>query len=157
MKTTKNAPVSGDAPASPWEIRARHIGANRPVPVGRPKTPLARARQLRRRIGDAERIFWNRTRAHRLAGFKIKRQAPIGPFIADFVCVAARLVIELDGDRHAEAATYDAARTRQLESLGYSVVRFPTRDVLQDIDGVLEEVRTVIENRLRALKLTRQR
>ena len=124
---------------------------------GDPGTALARARQLRRRIGDAERLFWSRTRAHRLAGFKIKRQVPIGPFIADFVCKAALLVIELDGDQHAEAEGYDAARTEYLERHGYSVVRFPTRDVLRDIEGVLEEVRAAIEGRMRELEPSRQR
>ena len=79
---------------------------------GDPGTALARARQLRRRPGDAGRLFWSRTRAHRLAGFKIKRQVPIGPFISDFVREAALLIIELDGDQHAEAQSYDAARTR---------------------------------------------
>ncbi len=158
MKTTKDkAPELSNATASRWEVRARHIGANRPVPDGDPGTPLARARQLRRRVGDAERLFWGRTRNHRLAGFKIRRQVPIGPFIVDFVCNRVRLIIELDGDQHAEAERYDAARTDYLERLGYSVMRFPTRDVLADIDGVLAEVRAAIENRLRALELTRQR
>jgi len=158
MKTTKDKEsVSSDTAARPWEIRARHIGANRPVPSGDPGTALARARQLRRRIGDAERLFWSRTRNRRLAGFKIKRQVPIRPFIADFVCIAARLVIELDGDQHAEAASYDAARTRYLERCGYGVIRFPTRDVLADIEGVLEQVRAAIEYRLKGFELARQR
>jgi adenine-specific DNA-methyltransferase len=130
-------------------VRARQIGANRPVPEGDPLTPLARARQLRRRLGDAERLFWSRTRNRRLAGFKIRRQVRIGPFIADFVCTAARLVIELDGDQHAEAADYDVKRTRYLERCGYRVIRFPTRDVLRDTERVLDQVREELELRMR--------
>ena len=112
-----------------------------------PRTPTERARALRRSAGDAERKFWSRVRGHRLGGWKFRRQVPLGPFIADFVCAAARIVIELDGDQHAEAAAYDAARTRYLEQLGYCVLRFPTRDVLHEIERVLDAVYVAVEER----------
>ncbi len=103
---------------------------------------------MRRNAGDAERKFWSRTRNRRLAGYKIRRQVPIGPFIADFVCPAAQLVIEIDGDQHAEAAAHDEARTRYLERLGYRVIRFPTHEVLHDIEDVLDQVHLALEQRV---------
>jgi very-short-patch-repair endonuclease len=103
------------------------------------KTSLAKT--LRRDQTDAERKLWMILRDRRLEGLKFRRQAPIGPYVADFVCVEAMLVIEVDGSQHAEArATYDARRTAYLESLGYRISRFWNSDVLKNIDGVAIEI-----------------
>jgi primosomal protein N' (replication factor Y) len=96
----------------------------------------ARARRLRRQDTDAEARLWSALRAHRLGGWKWKRQLPFGPFILDFACVEARLVVEVDGGQHAERTVYDARRTAFIEAAGWRVVRFWNSDVLTNRDGV---------------------
>ena len=100
-------------------------------------TPLAR--QLRQNQTDAERALWYRLRAGRLQGLKFRRQVPKGNYIADFVCEAQKLVIELDGGQHGEEvnAGYDEQRTLYLQQHGYEVMRFWNNDVLNNMDGVL--------------------
>ena len=99
-----------------------------------------RARQLRKDMTDAERFAWQRIRYRQIGGQKFRRQAPIGPFIADFVCHECRLIVELDGGQHAEQREMDASRTRWFESQGYRVVRFWNHEVLQDWDVVAEVI-----------------
>ena len=105
----------------------------------RPST-LATARALRKAQPSAEQKLWARLRAGQLAGLKFRRQHPIGRFIADFCCPAHRLVIEIDGDSHAERVTYDAARTAWLEGQGYRVIRFLNDDVHHRLEAVLEAI-----------------
>ena len=83
---------------------------------------------------DAERVLWSALRAGRLNS-KWRRQQPIGPFVVDFVCHGARLIVEADGGQHSPEV--DAERTAFLERAGYSVLRFWNNDVLENIDGVL--------------------
>ena len=99
-----------------------------------------RARALRNTATDAERRLWHYLRREQLAGWKFRRQYPIAGFIVDFVCVPARLVVELDGGQHAEALVYDARRARSIEADGYRVVRFWNDEVLLHVDSVLEEI-----------------
>ena len=89
---------------------------------------------------DAERVLWRKVRAHRFAGFKFKRQEPMGLYVVDFVCYEAKLIIELDGGQHAEQQEADAERTRWLESRGFRVVRFWNNDVLANIAGVMQAI-----------------
>jgi very-short-patch-repair endonuclease len=96
------------------------------------------ARRLRRNQSDAERVLWFRVRDRRLNGLKFKRQVPIDKYIVDFCCAEARLIIELDGGQH--AARDETNRTAILEAMGYLVLRFWNNDVLQNTDGVLEEI-----------------
>ena len=105
-----------------------------------PKT-RKRARELRRELTPIEAILWQRLRSRRLAGLKFRRQHPIGPFITDFYCAERKLVIEIDGDTHAEQARYDASRTAWLEEQGNRVIRFNNRDVLDNLPGVLEMIK----------------
>ena len=100
------------------------------------------ARKLRENSTDAERLFWSRVRAHRLSGFKFKRQCAIGSYIVDFVCIDARLIVELDGGQHA-GSKGDLVRDARLRDEGYRVLRFWNNDVLLNIDGVIE---TVVKN-----------
>ena len=79
-------------------------------------------------------------RGGRQHGLKFRRQDPIGPFIADFVCEAARLVVEIDGSQHADNAEYDERRTRWFESRGYRVLRFWNGEVTADLDSVLRVI-----------------
>jgi very-short-patch-repair endonuclease len=98
---------------------------------------LARAQRLRREMTDAERKLWSALRNRQLDGAKFRRQQPIGPFIADFVCQERRLIVEADGGQHAESAG-DVRRTVFLESKGYRVLRFWNNDILTNLDGVAE-------------------
>jgi len=83
-------------------------------------------------------LLWQQLRAHRFHGLKFRRQHPIGRFIADFYCHAARLVIELDGDAHDRER--DAERTRYLQERGYRLVRFRNAEVLRDLPAVLAAI-----------------
>jgi very-short-patch-repair endonuclease len=95
-----------------------------------------RARRLRRDQTDAEARLWDALRAGRLEGWKWRRQAPVGPFIVDFLCLEAALAVELDGGVHAEQADYDAWRDAQLRRRGLQVMRFWNSEVADDFDGV---------------------
>ena len=103
---------------------------------------LARRRQLRREASDAEAALWSHLRAHRFAGFKFRRQHPVGPFILDFFCAARSLAIELDGGQHFEdeRQAYDARRTRYIAARGIRVVRFATDLIFRERDGVLRAI-----------------
>ena len=105
------------------------------------------ARELRADMTDAETKLWWRLRGRQLGGHRFRRQVPIGPYIVDFACLAASLVIEVDGGQHFDEADRDERRTAWLEERGYRVIRFLNPDVLTNIDGVLETV-------LRALPAT---
>ena len=97
------------------------------------------AKRLRTNMTDAEHKLWAQLRNRRLKGFKFVRQHPIGPYIADFACRQADLVIELDGGQHA-ASERDVIRTKTLNQYGYEVIRFWNNDVLKNLDGVLQAI-----------------
>lgn len=99
-----------------------------------------RARKMRREATDAERLLWRYLRDRRLCGFKFRRQQPLGPFIVDFVCFEARLIVEADGGQHDVQREYDAARTEYLRARGYHVVRVWNNDVLQNREAVIEMI-----------------
>jgi len=98
------------------------------------------ARKLRHAQTDAERRMWMLLRDRRLSGFKFRRQHPVGAYIADFCCLEARLIIEIDGGHHASNQDADVARSRVLESAGYRVLRFWNNEVLGNTAGVLERI-----------------
>jgi len=93
-----------------------------------------RARALRARMTNAERKLWFALRDRRFASFKFGRQVPVGPFIADFVCYNARVVI--DGGQHADS-TVDRRRDKWFAAKGFLVLRFWNNDVLSNLEGVL--------------------
>lgn len=99
------------------------------------------ARKLRGEPTEAEKSLWTQLRAAQLDGFKFVRQFPIGQHIADFACRSAKLVVELDGGQHATDDT-DALRTALIEAHGYHVIRFWNHDVLSNIEGVVETIRS---------------
>jgi len=98
------------------------------------------ARMLRRHSTDAEHLLWYHLRAHRMAGYKFKRQAIIGSYIVDFVCFEARLVIEADGGQHAEQVVDDKRWTALLETKGFRVIRFWNDEILFETQDVLREI-----------------
>jgi very-short-patch-repair endonuclease len=103
--------------------------------------PLARSRALRRDSTEAEKRLWAILRNRNLEGWKFRRQVSIDSYIVDFCCIRARLIVEIDGDQHADARKrYDDARTRELEARGFRVLRFWNSEVLQKTDGVIQEI-----------------
>lgn len=98
-----------------------------------------RARTLRRDATEAEALLWYALR-EKLPAAKFRRQVPLGSYFADFASHAAKLVVEVDGNHHIEAAEHDAARTRFLNSEGYRVLRFWNNEVLQNLEGVLTRI-----------------
>ena len=108
------------------------------------------ARGLRRRQTEAEVRLWSRVRNRQLDNLKFRRQVPRGPFVADFLCDEAMLIVELDGSQHDEQLRRDARRTTYLESLGYLVMRVRNFDLLQNTDRVLDHICAVAEERRKA-------
>lgn len=93
-----------------------------------------RARRLRREQTEAEARLWEVLRGDRMDGWKWRRQAVVGPFIVDFLCLEAAVVVELDGGVHAERTVYDDRRDAYLRGKGLLVLRFGNAAVLQDLD-----------------------
>jgi very-short-patch-repair endonuclease len=90
----------------------------------------------------AEQLLWEQLRAKRLHGLFFRRQHPLGPFILDFCCPVAKLVVEVDGTVHDddEQAQYDRLRSEQLQSYGYTVLRFRNEEVKADLQVVLHRI-----------------
>ena len=100
--------------------------------------PVTFARKLRREQTLPERRFWALTLAWRDAGLHWRRQAPIGPYVVDFVCESKKLIVEIDGETHFSdsAMAHDAQRTTYLTERGYRVLRFTNGDVMERGEGV---------------------
>jgi very-short-patch-repair endonuclease len=106
------------------------------------------AKELRQSLTPAERILWERLRDRRLSSLKFRRQHPIGAFIVDFYCPAARLVIEIDGGIHLEQVETDVLRTQEMEAQGYRVIRFTNEQVAGDLESVLAAIQATCQSRI---------
>ncbi|HEX5930344.1 MAG TPA: endonuclease domain-containing protein [Methyloceanibacter sp.] len=104
-----------------------------------------RARSLRADLTDAERKLWYQLRDRRLAGWKFRRQVPVGPWIVDFLCKEKGVVVEFDGGQH-NASERDRRRDAALARQGYRVLRFWNSEVLQNQEGVLTIILSVLES-----------
>jgi very-short-patch-repair endonuclease len=100
----------------------------------------ARAKELRRKIPEAEQNLWQRLRANRLSGWHFRRQQVIAGFIVDFYCHAAALAIELDGAIHENQVGYDQERDHILANLGVRVLRFQNDDFFSDLETILKRI-----------------
>ncbi len=100
------------------------------------------ARKLRTHQTDAEKILWLKLRSRQLDNIKFRRQQQIGNYIVDFVSFEKMVIIELDGSQHMleKAQRYDDKRTRYLQSLGYTVIRFWDNEILRSLNTVLESI-----------------
>ena len=107
------------------------------------------SRTLRKEMTDAERKLWKMLRNKEMNGYKFRRQYPYGNYILDFVCLTARLVIEVDGSQHQDAVTYDKERSLWLEQHGFKMLRFWNNDVLNQLDKVLEVIWGELQNNIR--------
>ncbi len=116
------------------------------------RKPHPSARKLRKDMPEAEQRLWYFIRRSELGGFRFRRQHTIGPYIADFACLEAKLVIELDGDQHAlgDAPKRDEKRDAYLIAEGFEVLRFWNNEVYENIDGVLEAILDAAMNSVRA-------
>jgi very-short-patch-repair endonuclease len=100
------------------------------------------ARELRKNMTDAERLLWSKVRKKQLNSYQFYRQKNVGNYIVDFYCPAGKLIIELDGGQHytKEGMKKDDMRDRYLDSLGFTVLRFSDREVLNNLEGVIEKI-----------------
>lgn len=136
--TPLDPPLSGGKqPPSPDKGRAGEgLGF---IPYNKALTTLAR--ENRKNPTAAKRKLWNEVlRMRHFAHYKFLRQKPIANYIVDFYCSELRLVIEIDGDSHAESIGYDAQRTRILNNHGLTVIRYSNSEVLTNIHGVLDDL-----------------
>jgi very-short-patch-repair endonuclease len=103
---------------------------------------INRARRLRREMTPAEHRLWSALRNNRFGFRRFRRQHPVGSYFADFACVSAGLILELDGGQHADDAhaAYDRARTRYLNREGFQVMRIWNHEVLKNLPGVLDAI-----------------
>jgi very-short-patch-repair endonuclease len=109
-------------------------------------TPAARvnARMLRCEMTDSERRLWSRLRGGQL-GAKFRRQHPLGAYVADFACLAPRLIVELDGSQHARQQAYDHERDAFFRKHGFDVLRFASNEPFLNLEGVLQAIASRLE------------
>ena len=105
----------------------------------------SRARRLRNQSTDAERHLWQHLRGKQIAGYRFRRQVPVAGFIADFACLEAKVIVELDGGQHAQNVGYDAQRDRLIEAQGFRILRFWDNQVFLETQAVLQEIMRALE------------
>jgi very-short-patch-repair endonuclease len=112
-----------------------------------------RARALRSNLTDTEQRLWSRLRGKQVLGIQFYRQRPIGNYIVDFYAPTKRLVIELDGGHHLDTAqaSYDRRRSEYLAKLGLKVLRFDDRQVLLELDSVVQVIFRAVNESLEPL------
>jgi very-short-patch-repair endonuclease len=95
----------------------------------------------------AEAILWERLRDRKCAGYKFRRQASIGWYVVDFLCMAQSLILEVDGSIHEKQQQYDREREGDLKERGYRIIRFSNEDIVYDLDGVVKKIEYFCQNR----------
>ena len=100
------------------------------------------ARTLRKTMSQSERELWRALRAKQIDGLRFRRQHPIGRYIADFVCLERRLIVEVDGGHHTneQQMLHDKARDHWLASEGYRVLRIPSIELFGNFEGVVDSI-----------------
>ena len=135
---------------SSWDIRqtratesiyTRALFLETAVREGESKSRVFAA-ELRARLTDAEKILWSRLRLARQVGIRFRRQHPVGPYIADFACCRAHLVIELDGATHGsdEELARDRRRDAYMRARGWRVLRFSKEDIYRHLEDVVSRI-----------------
>lgn len=112
------------------------------------KRKISFARKLRNNLTDTEKVLWYYIKSRQVQNLKFRRQAPIGPYIVDFVCYSIKLIIELDGSQHRdkENMVRDQKRDDWLRKQGFKILRFWDNEILENINGVMEEILTYCPN-----------
>jgi very-short-patch-repair endonuclease len=105
-----------------------------------------RSRELRANMTNAEKRLWGKINRKQVKGYQFYRQKPVGEYIVDFLCLKAKLVLEVDGGQHLsqDARENDRIRDEYLQSLGLSVLRIKNSEVLTDIERVIERIESKI-------------
>jgi very-short-patch-repair endonuclease len=111
------------------------------------------AREKRRQPTQAEDVLWKALQGCGLGGLKFRRQHPVGPFIVDFYCSAARLVVEVDGPIHAYSPQEDALRQAAIEAHGFTVIRLQNEEVVQNLDAALSRISAAAATQSSAIPL----
>ena len=150
MTTGEKSRVDDGAFTSPCKGEVGREASGRgsaAVRFSRKPEMVAKARRLRGALSDAEQRLWRAIRRDQIGGLSFRRQHAVGPYILDFYCPAIRFAIEVDGGQHnfAEARKRDQERTKWLEKKGIRLIRFWNNDVMGNVDGVLEDIPTVLE------------
>ncbi|MGH6767827.1 MAG: endonuclease domain-containing protein, partial [Xanthobacteraceae bacterium] len=127
---------------------ARGEGTEPGARESKKSVPVLRARSLRAHMTDAEAKLWFALRDRRFTNFKFRRQVPVGPFIADFICYKVRVVVEVDGGQHSESKS-DEQRDRWFSANDFLVLRFWNNEVLRNLEGVLTSLLETLHNRAR--------
>ncbi len=114
------------------------------------KLQRGRAKQLRQTMTRAETLLWRYLKAHRIDGLGFRRQVPFRNYIADFACLSAKLIIELDGESHDFQERQRADRNRDdfFESEGFAILRFTNDQVLSNLEGDVEVIRQTASARM---------
>ncbi|MCB9843983.1 MAG: DUF559 domain-containing protein [Phycisphaeraceae bacterium] len=115
-------------------------------------TGVDAARELREHASVPEVVLWSDLRNRQLGGLKFRRQQPIGPYVADFYCADARLVVELDGVKHLSSGGRDAARDRWMRAQGIETIRIPVPRFTKDRVRVLEYILSVAWKRIEMME-----
>jgi very-short-patch-repair endonuclease len=104
------------------------------------KHMIDRARTLRQTETPPEQLLWLALRNEQIGGMKFRHQHPIGPYVADFFCHSAKLIVEVDGMSHDDKMHQDSEKTKYLEQQGLRVLRVTNEDVMRDLDAVTREI-----------------
>jgi len=134
---------TSELPISPPPLQRGRVREGVPSIMRKAKrtdTAKKAAKRLRGQPTDAESRLWYRLRRKQIDGHRFRRQSPVGPYVVDFLCAEAKLVVEVDGGQHTWRADDDAKRTAWLESQGYRVIRFWNNEISDNIEGVLETI-----------------
>lgn len=105
---------------------------------------LLRAKEMRNNPTEPEKRLWRHLSRSQLGGYKFRRQAVITTYIADFLCPAKKLIIEVDGDTH--DAQRDAKRSNALGAVGFSIIRFTNEDIMKNMEGVLSVIVSALDH-----------
>ncbi|MES2044528.1 MAG: endonuclease domain-containing protein [Pseudomonadota bacterium] len=97
-------------------------------------------RDMRRNMTEPEKRLWHVVRNRQIGNAKFRKQSWLGPFLVDFLCAEAKLVVEIDGDGHAHQQGYDERRTVWLAAEGFRVIRFSNDEVMRNLDGVVQVI-----------------
>ena len=101
----------------------------------------SKARDLRKKMTDSEKLLWNQLRGKKINGMHFRRQHPYGFYILDFFCNKANLAIEIDGEIHKFKEEYDRERTNYLEDTGLKIIRFTNSDIEKNMEEVLIRIK----------------
>jgi very-short-patch-repair endonuclease len=139
LKFVWEVSMSNDAPFKQKQTKRQWQGT---YPHAKEAKSHAFAKSLRRKMTHAEVILWQNLRRNAIDGIKFRRQHPIGPYIADFACLRAKLIVEVDGETHASEGErfHDARRRAFVAQFGWMEIRVGNSDVYKNLDGVLEAI-----------------